>query len=368
MGPKINPEVERSVLVLSKSGSSERDIQKRLQCSEIKLSTGAIHNIIHGVGIRREAKNAGLPIPPNNYPPVKASKTVIKKIDRLTSKENPPGQRTIAKAVNLSQGHISHIIKTKLHKKIHRKRSIHVLEDSHKANRTTNSRRLYEDHLAGGKSEFVVTLDEAWFYLQDCKGDRKICYTEHREDVEKYVCPKREKFGDKIMVVGAITGRGVLDLIKVPPNPKINSARYVSDVLKPLLEKELPKLYPTDYDKVFVHHDKASSHTATFTQQYAEDLEARRGTKIIKNTLIPVKSPDISPMDFFGFGHLKQKMFSKRPTTMDGFWELLKAEWRKITPEMCQGVFSAWKKRCRTVAQVHGEHIEQIKDIHSHRI
>lgn len=73
-------------------------------------------------------------------------------------------------------------------------------------------------------------------------------------------------------------------------------------------------------------------------------------------------------MDLFGFGRLKQKMSNKRTTKMEGFWKLLQAEWRKITPEMCRGVFSAWKKRCRTVAQVHGEHIEQIKDIHSHRI
>lgn len=153
-----------------------------------------------------------------------------------------------------------------------------------------------------------------------------------------------------------------------PPKHKNKFCQIYVRCLKTTLGKELPKLYPTDNDKVSVHHDKASSHTATFTQGYAEDLEARRGTKIIKNTLIPVKSPDISPMDFFGFGHLKQKMFSKRKTTMDGFWKLLNAEWWKITPEMCQGVFLAWKKRCRTVAQVHGEHIEQIKDIHNHRI
>ncbi len=138
--------------------------------------------------------------------------------------------------------------------------------------------------------------------------------------------------------------------------------------LKTTSGKELPQLYPTDNDEVSVHHDKASSHTATFTQGYSEDLEARRGKKITKKTLIPVKSPDISPMDFFGFGHLKQKMFSKRPTKMGGRWKLVNGECRKITPEMCQVVFSAWNKSCRTVAQVHGEHIEQINGIHNHCI
>ncbi|OXA37075.1 hypothetical protein Fcan01_28175 [Folsomia candida] len=34
-----------------------------------------------------------------------------------------------------------------------------------------------------------------------------------------------------------------------------------------------------------------------------------------------------------------------------GVWKLLQRERGKITPEMCQCVFLAWKKRCRTVAQ-----------------
>ncbi|OXA40783.1 hypothetical protein Fcan01_24481 [Folsomia candida] len=248
-----------SVLIVSKSFSSQRDIKNGH--NDIKLSKGAIYNIIHGLGNRREAKNSGLPRPPSNYPPIKASRTVVMKIERLTSKENP--------AAN---------------------------EPSQKP----------------------------------------------------WLCHK--------------------DILPLSKSDHQLKAPIYERCLKTTLGKELPKLYPTDYDKVIVHHDKALSHTATFTRRYAKDLEARRGTKIIKNTLSLVKSPDISPMDFFGFGHVKQKMVSKRPTKMDGLWKLVNGEWREIIPEICQGEFSAWKKRCWTVAQVHREHIEQIMDIDNHRI
>ena len=115
------------------------------------------------------------------------------------------------------------------------------------------------------------------------------------------------------MVVGAISGRGVLPLIKVPQKVKINAAYYIDFFLKPLLEVHMPKLYGKDTSKVVIHHDAASSHTARLTQKYAKTLKNKLGIKIISNSEIPVKSPDASPMDFFGFGYLKRKCCGRRP-------------------------------------------------------
>lgn len=79
----------------------------------------------------------------------------------------------------------------------------------------------------------------------------------------------KERFGDQVMIIGALSGRGPLPLIKVPPNVKINAHRYIYDVLVPLVEKEIPKLYTGEAEKVFIHHDRAWSHTTRKTQQYA---------------------------------------------------------------------------------------------------
>src|SRR5271156_6350868 len=104
---------------------------------------------------------------------------------------------------------------------------------------------------------------------------------EDREISSEFVTQKSEKFCQKFMVVSAMTGRGVIPLIKVPGKVKINADYYIGNVLKPLLEVEVAKLYPGEMDKVFVHHDKASSHTAKKTVPYAEDLKARTGVTII---------------------------------------------------------------------------------------
>lgn len=118
-----------------------------------------------------------------------------------------------------------------------------------------------------------------------------------------------------------MTGRGVLPLLKVPQKVKISARYYVNCVLKPLLEVHLRKLYGKKINKVVVHHDAASSHTAKLTQDYTKDLHAKLGIKIISNSEIPVKSPDVSPMDFFGFGYLKRKMFTRRPKILEGVWK-----------------------------------------------
>ena len=73
-------------------------------------------------------------------------------------------------------------------------------------------------------------------------------------------------------------------------------------VLKPLFTEHLPRLYPRDMDKVFFHHDKASSHTANLTIEYLEQMKDELGISYLNKKDIPVKCSDGSSLlDFFGF-------------------------------------------------------------------
>lgn len=149
------------------------------------------------------------------------------------------------------------------------------------------------------------------------------------------------------MVVAAMSGKGPLPLIRVPPKTKINANIYIDTVLKPLVEKEIPRLYGSVSCDVWIHHDAAPSHTVKKTQTYAREMKEKFGTELISNDDIPVKSPDISPLDFFGFGFLKQKLFSRRATTLDGLWKILQKLWMEIPMDLVEKVFDSWKRRCR---------------------
>jgi hypothetical protein len=119
---------------------------------------------------------------------MKANSKVIKKLDLLTSVPNPLSQNAIASRLGISQQHVSHLIRTKLCKKVSRKTKVHVLGESHRQNRTTNSRKLYEGQ------KFTP---------------------------QNFVKEGRESFTKKFMIVGAMSGRGVLPITRVPPKAKL---------------------------------------------------------------------------------------------------------------------------------------------------
>ncbi|UYV78903.1 hypothetical protein LAZ67_17000189, partial [Cordylochernes scorpioides] len=263
---------------------------------------------------------------------------------------------------------INNIIHKDLELDTRRKGKVHKLTPFHMKNRATNARKLYEEHLAGSRSEYTATLDEAWMYVTYCNGIRKICYIKRGNQVpDNWVHQCSETFPKGFMVVGVMTGRGVLPLIKVPSKVKVNSEFYIECVLKPVIE-QLKDLYPGEMDKVFLHHDKASSHTSNKTQQFLQEMKDTLGLNFIRNSDIPVKSPDASPLDFYGFGMLKQRLFNRRPKTEAGLWKAAQEEWSNVSLSKVKEVFAAWKVRCREIAKKKGKHIEHMKKIHVRKI
>ncbi|UYV73818.1 K02A2.6-like [Cordylochernes scorpioides] len=262
-----------------------------------------------GQGLRREShcerepSHSGLEIPEEEFTTNELEPQSTRQ--ELTS-------RQLSRMCGTSLKTINSIIHKDLELDTRRKGKVHKLTPFHMKNRATNARKLYEEHLAGSRSEYTATLDEAWM-------SRIIGFTK---------CS--ETFPKGFMVVGVMTGRGVLPLIKVPSKVKVNSEFYIECVLKPVIE-QLKDLYPGEMDKVFLHHDKASSHTSNKTQQFLQEMKDTLGLNFIRNSDIPVKSPDASPLDFYGFGMLKQRLFNRRPKTEAGLWKAAQEEWSNVS-------------------------------------
>ncbi|UYV66540.1 TIGD6 [Cordylochernes scorpioides] len=323
--------------------------------------------VVNGIGKKREAESNGQKFQVDRPRPVRTPATVSK-VKRLATTENPPSQRQLSRMCGTSLKTINNIIHKDLELDTRRKGKVHKLTPFHMKNRATNARKLYEEHHAGSRSEYTATLDEAWMYVTYCNGIRKICYIKRGNQVpDNWVHQCSETFPKGFMVVGVMTGRGVLPLIKVPSKVKVNSEFYIECVLKPVIE-QLKDLYPREMDKVFLHHDKASSHTSNKTQQFLQEMKDTLGLNFIRNSDIPVKSPDASPLDFYGFGMLKQRLFNRRPKTEAGLWKAAQEEWSNVSLSKVKEVFAAWKVRCREIAKKKGKHIEHMKKIHVRKI
>ena len=160
------------------------------------------------------------------------------------------------------------------------------------------------------------------------------------------------------MVVAGSCARGQLKIHRVAKNVKINAAYYQKNVMDPIFNEEIPRLYSEDTLNVWIHMDKAYSHTARSSPDFYHRKAVETGVNVIPFKRIPVKSPDASPMDFCGFGLLKQRLASRRTTTIEGLWKVCQEEWANIPLPVLRRSLLQWKLRCRAIVQARGYHIE----------
>jgi hypothetical protein len=68
--------------------------------------------------------------------------------------------------------------------------------------------------------------------------------------------------------------------------------------LRPIYQQITKKYHKDDHKFVWFHQDQASSHFSAKTVRNLTKLQEKYGIKFIPKRDIPVKGPDISPMDF----------------------------------------------------------------------
>ena len=173
-----------------------------------------------------------------------------------------------------------------------------------------------------------------------------------------FIQENKEKFSKGFMVVAGYCARGKLKIHRVGKNVKVNAVYFQEKVMDPIFDQDIPRLYGDDSSKVWIHMDKASSHTARSSLRYYSRKSNETGLHVIPFSDIPVKSPDASPMDFCAFGLLKQGLASKRPTTVEGLWKACQQVWDNIPLPVLQRSLLQWKLRCRAIVHARGHHIE----------
>lgn len=74
----------------------------------------------------------------------------------------------------------------------------------------------------------------------------------------------------------------------------------------------------------------------------------------------PARSPDLTPLDFFLWGHLKHTVYTQAPENPDQLRQLITDACRAITPRMLQSARRSIGHRARMCINQHGHHIEHL--------
>ena len=363
MPKKISLEDESFLRGLVAGGMSYTKAAKTAKNSGIHVTSATVSNLCNYKGKHRQARLQGRVYHEKHTRHVRTTQLVNRIKSRIIG-ENPKPLKTIAREMDISRTTLARVVYEDLKLRKKKKRQVHVLTEANIENRRLNSLKLY-NKIRGHKSEFAVTIDEAMFYYIPGQHLADVVYLRPGEEMPPEFVKQCHAIQPKhVMVIAGMTGRGPLRARIVPEKTKINADYYRDHVLKPIFQKELPKIYPGELDKVFFHQDKAPSHMAHKTFKYLEELRKKHSIDYQKKEHVVVKGADCSPMDFFGFGWLKYQVKKTRVKSWESFCKTITRRWSELSPETCANVYRAWKRRCQQIHKMSGKHIEQTKDIH----
>lgn len=139
-------------------------------------------------------------------------------------------------------------------------------------------------------------------------------------------------------------------------NQTVDSQKYL-DMLKNFLYPELQKKRVVR--GFWFMHDGAPIHNSKIVKEFLNKKFPGRWIGRGGSIPWPARSPDLTPLDFFLWGFVKQKVYKQKIQNVDHLKQLIKEAVDSITPEMCEATFSNWLKRLECIEETQGRHIEQ---------
>lgn len=200
------------------------------------------------------------------------------------------------------------------------------------------------------------TSDEAHFYLNGQVNSKNNIYWGSERPDEVASKPLHSK---KVTVWCALSSRGIIGPFFFEEKGKtttINSERYMKVLEK--FWKELTTQFPSVVGRMWFQQDGATPHCSEVSLDW---LKAHFKSRVVsRRTPIgwPPYSPDLSPPDFFLWGHLKNRVYRKTPKTLPALKRAITEEIRAIPADMLKRVMQNFALRLKHVMDRKGAHIE----------
>ena len=139
----------------------------------------------------------------------------------------------------------------------------------------------------------------------------------------------------------------------------LTSERY-QEILENPLEEFLENLPLIEEQRLYFQQDGAPSHNAHHIMDY---LRLKFGQRLIATNgpvRWPPRSPDLTPLDFFLWGHIKNLVYSTPPTTLEILKTRIREAFANIRIEQLQNVVQENIYRVRKCNEVQGGYFENL--------
>ena len=200
---------------------------------------------------------------------------IIKKVAAACSTRNPPTQRQLASHLGVSPATINRISKENLERHVRKKRKTHDITTEQAAQRLERGRRFL-GYLGKYKSRMIFTMDETYVSWNDSNSERDVYYQGKSVVVPAEWKKKlRKSWPKKIMVAIGICWNGTSRAYIVPQKSKVDSMYFIKNILTPMVENDIPRLYGHQSKDVWLHMDSAPAHVAAQTVQWLIDRQIK---------------------------------------------------------------------------------------------
>lgn len=201
-------------------------------------------------------------------------------------------------------------------------------------------------------SSKVLWSDEASF----TRGGMSNVHNEHIWAHENPHASRESSFQHqwRINVWAGIIGDHLIGPVFLPDS--LNGQNYL-EFLITILEDALEDMPLRVYRDVIFQHDGAPAHFARQVRQY---LDARFPVWIGRHGPVawPPRSPDLTVLDFFLWGHVKNLVYAHESQTRDTMQAKITAAFDTITVEMLRNVQRSTMRRVSLCIDHHGGHFE----------
>lgn len=203
----------------------------------------------------------------------------------------------------------------------------------------------------------IIFSDEAHFWLKGYVNKQNMRYWSAEQPEQVLETPLHPQ---KVTVWCGLHAEGIIGPYffknEAGANVTVNGARY-----REMLEDWFfPNVATHDLGDLWFQQDGATCHTAGDTMDL---LKGTFGDRIIsKNGPVdwPPRSCDITPLDFFLWGHVKAQVYADKPATIEHLEANVEREILAVRPEVLERVMRNWTNRMAYLKRSRGGHMSEI--------
>lgn len=209
----------------------------------------------------------------------------------------------------------------------------------------------------------VIWSDESLF-SRNGMWNRRICHHWAEKGHNPHATrPLAHQIRWSVNVWAGIRGNDIIGPVFIPGT--LNRARYLA-LLNDTVERYIDGLPLAEHVNVWFQHDGAPPHISAEVRSRLDVLFDNRWIGRYGPHAWPPRSPDLTPLDFFFWGWVKQLVYKKESHSQDELKMRICAAFRFIKNRaredslLMQRVHSNTQRRLQRCVERRGQHIEQL--------